>query len=954
MKKESTTVAENCEFYNGVCLPKRRRQTFLNRIAVALLFILSVSPLFAELQTDDWRVLVSPDNSLSFMFIRGNERVLTTALGGWGPKWGWRPFESHEKASGDELVLTAPFEVNKEEGQVIQVKQRVWKSGDNEISMNFELSADKDVPLTMLVAHVRFDEKFQEGDILFKHADGTEGTLPLTIGGPGSQPETDTLVFRPKKLDFFSATIKPALPIVNHGALRIQLAADLFKAGKKSVTLTFHLPGVAQLLVKQSDIDQLSKVVPDNNWFPVTATKDVKPSVIGFEDWLDKPAGKHGGVRMVGDHFEFADKTRVKFWGTNLSYAFSAPEHQQAEYTAARFAKFGVNAVRMHKFTGAGWEGIGDENDATQMNPEGLDRLDYFANELAKNGVYYGWSHSFQFKVKPGNKDRLLAYDEIKANADGNTYSLMNWAEDCQDLLIETVVNLLKHKNPYTGKTYAEDPALAYIELQNEDDIFFFTTNDALNKFPTYKKNLMQRFAQWLQAKYKDQAGLKTAWDSALKPDETLEAKNIALAENVFEMGPALEGKTGGPRQRLLDNAAFYHAVQNAFYDKFSKAIRATGYKGPLVGSPWQTAGGLTHLYNLKSDYLVGYIDRHNYFGGAFNDSMLAKPGSGDFSTGLQQVADRPFGISEWVHQYPSLYSAEGPAIFAVYGMGLQGWDASYEFQGAQIANGFSDLVGTLPWGIWNVDVPTQIGQYPALARMIMRGDVKEGEVIGSRNVSPQNLADGKFDFSEKIVQQGDVKSFDGNTPPEALAAGRLVVKFTDKDEPSSFPDMTKYDANQTITSNTKQLTWDYSGKGYFTVNTAGTKAVVGFAQDRKLQLDNYVFSLQSPYASVFLTSLEKGKDLSQTKTALLTVVARNSNSGFKILSIDNRTLDNGTSPILLEPVKAAITCGRAVAAVNILDQDGQRTGQTLPLRGNNFEIDSSKEKTIYYEVVFK
>ena len=215
-------------------------------------------------------------------------------------------------------------------------------------------------------------------------------------------------------------------------------------------------------------------------------------------------------------------------------------------------------------------------------------------------------------------------------------------------------------------------------------------------------------------------------------------------------------------------------------------------------------------------------------------------------------------------------------------------------------------------------------------------------------------MAQGKFNFSDKVVQQGDVKTFTGNTPPTALAAGRLLVKFTDKDEASVFPDMTKFDRNKTIVSSTKQLAWDYSGKGYFTVNTEGTKAVVGFAQDKQLGLGGYKFTVRSPYVSLFLTSLEKRKNLSETKTALLTAVARNSNSGYKILSVDNRMLDNGTAPILLEPVKAAITCGRAVAAVNILDHDGQRTGRTLPVDHNRFEIDSGKEKTIYYEVVFQ
>jgi hypothetical protein len=912
-------------------------------------------PASARDAVNDWRALVAPDNSLSFMFLRGGEKVFTTALGGWGPNWGWTDFRSTEKATGDELVLAAPFVANQAAGHIIQLKQRVWQSGDQDISMAFELSATNDVPLTMLIANVGFEEKFQDGDILFQHADGSEGKLPLSIGGPGQQPATKTLVFRSKTLGDFTATLNPPLPVAYHETLRIQLAADLFKAGNKSATITFHLPGAVKLLAKQSDIDQLSKVLPGEDWFPVTATGDVKPSVIGFEDWLDQPAGKHGGVRMVGDHFEFADQTPVKFWGVNLANTACAPEKPQAEFTAARFAKFGVNAVRLHKFTGVGWEGIGDENDATKMTPAGLDRLDYFAGELAKRGVYYGWSHTYHFRPKPANKDRLLAYDEILNNSGGDTYGLINWAEDCQDLLIESVVNLLRHKNPYTGKTYAEDPALAYIELQNEDDIFFYTTGNLFDKFPTYKKKLMERYAAWLQEKYRNQAGLKAAWGDALQPDETLVAKNIGIHSQVWEMGDdGLKGKSGGIRQRLLDNAAFFHAVQNSFYARFVKAIRATGYAGPLCGSPWQAPSGLPHYYNLKSDYEVGFIDRHNYFGEKLDDTMMHQPGNGNFSTGLQQVEGRPFGISEWIHVYPSLYSAEGPAIFAAYGMGLQDWSCSYEFQSAVIPGSFSDIVGKPPWGVWNTDVPTQIGQYPALARMIMRGDVKTGDVIGVRKISPTNLAAGKFDFSDQIVQQGDVKTFTGNTPPAALAAGRLLVKFTDQDEPSVFPDMTKYDRNKTIVSTTKQLAWDYADKGYFTVNTEGTKAVVGFAQDKKLGLGGYDFTVRSPYASIFLTSLEKGKNLSETKIALLTAVARNSNSGYKILSVDNRMLDNGTAPILLEPVKAAIACGRAVAAVNILDQDGQRTGRTLPVDRNRFEIDSGKEKTIYYEVVFQ
>ena len=47
--------------------------------------------------------------------------------------------------------------------------------------------------------------------------------------------------------------------------------------------------------------------------------------------------------------------------------------------------------------------------------------------------------------------------------------------------------------------------------------------------------------------------------------------------------------------------------------------------------------------------------------------------------------------------------------------MGLQGWDASYEFESTSLHP--TDSVGNLPYGIWNADAPTQLGQYPILSR---------------------------------------------------------------------------------------------------------------------------------------------------------------------------------------------------------------------------------------------
>jgi hypothetical protein len=926
------------------------------RAALAALLILASTAPAAE----PWNAVIDPDNSLSFSFLRADLPVFQVGLGGWGPQWAWVGLEARQKADGKRLSVRAPFVVNKDKGEVIDVRFEAWQPAARQVAFRYDLESARDVPLTMLMAAVTFQAQGSQGTLTLTHAEGQPTKLALPARGIRSAPATTQAEFAFDKGGTIALKLDPPCPVAFDNGMRVVLASELFRKGQRGVTLTLTFPDDVAFYATQADLDQLSKSLAGPDWFAFQPAKEVVEGVIDVKAWLDHPAGKRGGVRMVKDGFAFEDGTPVKFWGVNLSYTASAPDKEAADFTAARFAKYGINAVRMHKFSyPTDKSGIGDPNDSTHMDPKGMDRLDYFVSKLKDNGVYFGWSHTFGFHVVPGDRKRLLAYDEIAKNLQGNTYAFIHFAEDVQDLMIEMVVNLLRHKNPYTGKTYAEEPALCFIELQNEDDIFFYTSEKAFNACPTYRQRFLARFAAWLKERYDSQEKLQAAWEGALKADEKLADENIVPQLNPWFFGDDhLPNQKGGARRRLLDTAAFLHAVQDRFYGRFVKAIRDAGYQGPLCGSPWQAPSMVPHYYNLYSDYKVGFIDRHNYFEGKGPDmfaSMLTRPGSGYFGSGLQQVRDRPFALSEWIHVYPNVYAAEGPAIVAAYGMGLQGWDASYEFQAQANRKVFGDTGGHFPWGVWEADVPTSLGQFPALARMVYRGDVKEGEVIAARRVRPADLAEGRFDFSDRVEQRGDVKTFGGTVPPEALAAGRVVVEFTDQTEPSQLPEPGRYRRGSVIKSVTEQLAWDTSGQGFFTVNTAATKAVVGFAGGKEQTLGNVEVRLDSPFASVFLTALESGKDLADGKRALLTVLARQCNTGFTYFTPDNRVLKNGGPPILLEPVKATVTiAGRPIEAVNVLDHDGRRSGRTLAVTEGRFTLDGAKDKAIYYEVVFR
>ncbi len=922
------------------------------RNGFVIFFLVSAQTAPAPASAADWKVVVNPDNSFGFRIVAGDEVVLTAGTVGWGPNWSWVSIGSDKKATGDQLSIAAPIDIG---GQKSNIALEVKSGGPRTVVFDYTLKADQQLPITQIVATIGMAPEHHAKVVLtgVNRPDRTT-ELPMKIADFGAIKKI-ALTSRAWK-GAVEVTLDPPLAVGGDRDLRIKLAAETLKAGVTRARLTWTFPADASLLAKAEDVKKFAPEVTGPGWFAYEPKWERGPSAIGVEDWLEKPAGKRGGVRMHGDRFELEDGTPIQFWGTNLSYAMSAPSREDAEFTAARFAKFGVNAVRMHKFTGPGWEGIGREDTAVQMTPEGLDRLDYFSSQLTQRGIYYGWSHTYHFKVRPQDRPRIAGFDELMKKG-GDTYAVINWAEDVQDLLIETVVNLLKHKNAYTGKTYALDPALCFIELHNEDDIFFYTSDPAYNEYPTYRQVLQVRFAEWLKARYGSQAKLAAAWGGALRPGEELFEGRIPLQMNPWHSSEAhLPQTSGGERQRLLDNAAFLHETQNKFYSRFVEAIRATGYAGPLVGSPWQAPGMLPHYYNLRSDDLVGYIDRHNYFGGSFRDSMLKSPGGGYFSSGLQQVAGKPFGVSEWIHVYPSLYSAEGPVIMAAYGMGLQGWGASYEFQSTSAKlDSAGSIVGNLPWGVWNADVPSQIGQYPILSRMILRGDVKTAPAIAVRRVSPQDLAKGEFNFSDTIQQNSDVKTFTGSIPAETLAAGRAVVEFVEKSQPSTIPDMARYTKGTVITSATGQLAWDTSGGGLITINTPGTQGFVGFANSKRLALGNLAIESESPYAAILVTAAEPKTQLADGRRVLISVLGRNANKGFRILTLDNQTIvNNGKPPIMLEPVNAEITfTGRKIGQVNILDHDGRISGRTLSFAKDRVAIDTGRDRALYYEVVF-
>jgi hypothetical protein len=706
------------------------------------------------------------------------------------------------------------------------------------------------------------------------------------------------------------------------------------------------------------------------NWFPFAPQDYYAPEALNLTDWLDAPAGKHGFVQVNGKDFRFEDGTPIKFWGTNMagSLPFMAPD--QAQDWVNFLAKFGFNAVRFHKFT---WDAT-DGQHSTLITAKNYENFDYLCQVLRNKGIYYGWSHIYGHRVRQGDSSRLLAYQELAntkfpwAHLNATTASLVNFAEDLQNLNIELTVNMLNHKNPLTGLRYADDPALAFIELQNEDNIFWSAIEATLKQTPTYRALLCRKFSAWLAQKYQTQEALALAWQGeGLIQGENLAGQNIYPTPNhglfSWEYEQAIKNRQP-VKLHILDKIAFLYEEQAKFYHRFEAAIRATGYRGTIVGSCWQAGTGISHLYNLYADYQIGIIDRHNYFGGGEghqlkpgkfdNSSMLAEVGAGLYGTGLQQVSNRPFVLSEWMSLIPNEWTAESAPLLAAYGMGLQGWDASYVF--ATDVPHYTPTIQTPPWqGIYNACSPTQLALYPALAMMVYRGDVREGETVVNRNVHLPSMQANQQFFDEKVVQDHDRKRFSANFPLQALAAGKVTLSFTDHLAADKVADLSQLWQGKALTSNTGQLYWDYSGRGFFTLKTPGTQGLVGFANDRWHRLGDVELRTRNEFAVILVSSLERDKGLAEAKRWLVTTVARAKNTGMEYDAERKNLLTVGEAPILLEPVWVDLKINRkGQFKVHPLDHVGKRVGSVISHRANQLSLAGATHQTIYYEIVFE
>jgi hypothetical protein len=746
-----------------------------------------------------------------------------------------------------------------------------------------------------------------------------------------------------------------------------------------------------------------------DEWFPFTfPPDDTNLDQIDLTDLLDAPAGKHGFVEARPDgHFYFADGTRARFFGTNVGGRACAPDKEDARIIAARLAKYGCNMLRLHSMDGR-HNPLIDYRDGTSQsfNAEALDRIDYFIAQLKQHGIYvymdlldYRW-----FRTADG----VAQGDQFTHNWAGSMKGASIFDPRMIELQKDYATRLLTHRNPYTGLRYVDDPAVAVIEITNENSVFYFLRQPELSR-PYYRDALTDRWNKWLTSSYATRVQLAKAWTDSQGRRALRQGEDPVSGTVTFPFG-ALRQLRGSaaerqfdPRyapSRVRDALVMLGEIQSHYYTTMRAHLKELGVQVPIAGTNQMFVGVDTHIEATHNDF----ISRNQYwrhphrsakpFWKFSNEPMLRV----DIPTqrtplaviARSSVAGKPQAVAEYNFPWPNEYRAEGLIMSVAYAC-LQDWD---------IFLLFSFEPGDVRLSMFRSQSdPVRWGEVPAAATMFLRHDVaaarNEVHIVqtpADRLLPRPTTSEARYTcqrfltFTSKVrsafiddVYRGDADvALCCGPSAGALVEGTARVIRSEKRpwDQWLFPDFVaaarrlelpgydKITADQKrFDSDTGQLQLDY-GRGLFTINTPRTKSAIGFLEEcGPVSIDGLEIECETPFAAVTATSLD-GQPIGQSRRVLLTCVARAENTaqGFwpptpeqrKWSTVNWMLPGEGRLPVITEPVEArvAIAMPGPVTAY-ALDPTGRRVKSLrFASHNNRVALNPATAKSIWCELV--
>jgi hypothetical protein len=688
--------------------------------------------------------------------------------------------------------------------------------------------------------------------------------------------------------------------------------------------------------------------VPERDRFRADAILDLRG--------LNEPiAGQSGFIGLSGDKNGFVrgDGVPVRFWGVN--YSLGRNQDQKELGHSARFlAKRGVNIIRF----GAGNLNSDAKNpELTDANPKYIEQVWQVVAAMKKEGIYTTISPYWSSYLKQVPRSwGIEGWPENQVPA-----GLLFFNAQLQTGYKAWLKALLAPRNPYTGVSLGQDPALAMILIQNEESLLFWTEQSIKGK---QLELLGKQFAEWAKLKYGTLEAALRQWNGGGMPEDA-PAQGVLGIHIVWQF---TQTRSGGVKKRLDDQLQFFAETMHRFNKEIMRYLREDlGCKQLIIPGNWRTADSV-RLYDAERwSYTAGEVLAVNHYyslphlgpdrgwrinnGDQFqNVSVLFNPSA--FPIAVKQVAGYPMLVTETNWVSPLGYLSEAPFLTAAYqsltGVDIAFWASTGEVEWSDRDRGAWDSASRHKWAI---ATPMVLGQFPAAALLFRRGDVSPGQpaVLEHRTleqlwerVPPIIAEESGFDPNR---DQGDTAKqsqvqIAGGVQPLAFLVGPVEVVYGSDPAKTAVVDLNRYvdREKKLVRSVTGELVWDY-GRGLCTINAPRSQGASGLLKSiGPIKLRDVTIDSENSYATVLVVSLDD-EPLARTSRALVQVGTRARPTGWRdhavTFSVDGKPEkingrqidDTGRMPWVIDGTKVTIGVRNAnLASATLLDINGSAT----------------------------
>ena len=556
------------------------------------------------------------------------------------------------------------------------------------------------------------------------------------------------------------------------------------------------IPGItlASGAVPSRGEDRTVVIRENRKWIPLDSPRTIQAgSPLDFSGMLDAPAGKYGRITVAPDgHFSFekAPEKRIRFVGVNLCNKAQFLTHAESDALAERLARLGYNAIRIHHHDN--WLVKRDAPDSLTLDMEMLDRLEYLFAACRKRGIYITTDVFVSRKLKAGDKipewiPGGRGY-QMKALLPISRAAMENWKEFAR--------RWLTHRNPYTGMTWAEDPALYLVSFTNENNLYA-----KLAEEPGIAEQYRKLFGKWMKQNHPGEK----AGEAVLQNRRFQEFLYLVQHRSILEQAKFLKEELG--LQALRTDVNMHNKTPLALIRRDLDTVDDHKYhdhpRFPI--NRWKLPG----LYRQRSSITS--------LGNEVPEQLFAP-----------RLFGKPFSITEYKFCVPNRFRSEGGPMIGGYAA-LQGWDALYQFAWAHSDRAVrSDMqIGTFDFA----NEPLAQLSDRLVMFLFRRGDVSASESRFAWNVPKEFWntdlpVECPVDFSRLGLIAGIGTAVDGKTIP-----GVTLLSFREAAGKAPLPNAKIQTLRRILsesgvaTSSTGQLRLD-SRKNTLAIRTSRTLSV--------------------------------------------------------------------------------------------------------------------------------